>query len=132
LNKDKKFPAKGAKKSKSPPAHEANLMDIDPPDDPPINDIELSGDECIVLECILSVSREECKQDGELDLSSLSPVVVRKSRNTFATFSAAKAKIALSHQTGTSFDSIQDLSALKNPSHIILMKSHSLLNTSKL
>jgi hypothetical protein len=50
LNKDKKFPAKGAKKTKSPPAHEASLMEIDPPDDAPINDIELSRDECIVLE----------------------------------------------------------------------------------
>jgi transcriptional regulator len=34
---------------------------------------------------------------------------VRKSRNTFATISAAKAKIALDCQTGTSFDSIQTL-----------------------
>jgi hypothetical protein len=61
LNKDKK----GAKKSKSLPAHEANLMDIDPPDDAPINDIELSGDECIIMECHLSFSGEECEQDGE-------------------------------------------------------------------
>jgi hypothetical protein len=88
-------------------------MDIDPPDYALINDIELSGDECIILECNLSVSREECKQDGELDPSSLSPVVVRKSHNTFATILAAKAKIALDCQTGTSFDSIQALVSLE-------------------
>jgi hypothetical protein len=40
-------------------------MDIDPPDDAPINDIELSRDECIIMECHLSVSGEECEQDGE-------------------------------------------------------------------
>jgi hypothetical protein len=103
------------------PSYEANLTDIDPPDDALINDIKLSRDECIVLECNLSVSREECKQchylgedcrDCVLDPSSLSPIV-GKPHNTFATISAAKAKIALDLQTGTSFDSIQALVSLE-------------------
>jgi hypothetical protein len=38
---------------------------------------------------------------------------VRKSHNTFATISAAKAKIALDRQTGMSFDSIQALVSLE-------------------
>jgi hypothetical protein len=96
-------------------------MDIDPPDDAPINDIEVSRDECIVLECNLSVSGEECKEcdllgedcrDCVLDPSSLSPIV-GKPRNTFVTILAAKAKIALDHQTGMSFDSIQALVSLE-------------------
>jgi hypothetical protein len=137
LNKDKKYPAKGSKKSKTLPSHEANLMDVDPPDDAPINVIDLSGDECIVLECNLSVSGEECKEcdllgedcrDCVLDPSNISPIM-GKPHNTFATILAAKAKIALDHQQVRHLILFKRLSALRNPSHIILMKSHSLLNS---
>jgi hypothetical protein len=53
LNKDKKFPAKGSKKGKTTSTHEVNLMDIDPAAVTAINKCNLSGDECIVLECDL-------------------------------------------------------------------------------
>jgi hypothetical protein len=89
-------------------------MEIDPPDDAPINDIKLSGDECIVLEFDPSAYSEEIKEGGELDPSSLSSVLMRKkSFKTFATISAAKAQIELDCQTGTSFDYIQALVSLE-------------------
>jgi hypothetical protein len=77
-------------------------MDVEPPDDALINDIYLSGDECIVLECNLSVSGEECKEcdllgedcrDCVLDASNISPIM-GKPHNNFATILAAEAKIA--------------------------------------
>jgi hypothetical protein len=89
-------------------------MEIDPPDDAPINDIELSGDECIVLEFDPSAYSKESKEGGELDPSSLSSVLMRKkSFKTFVTILAAKAQIVLDCQTGTSFDSIQALVSLE-------------------
>jgi hypothetical protein len=60
LNKDKKFPAKGSsKKGKTTSTHEVNLMDINPKADEAINDIDLSGDECIILDCTLDDIEEE-------------------------------------------------------------------------
>jgi hypothetical protein len=88
-------------------------MDIDPPDDALINDFGFSRDECIDLEFDPSLHVEESKEGGELDPSSLLSVLVRKSHNTFPTILAAKAKIVLDHQTGTSFDSIQALVSLE-------------------
>jgi hypothetical protein len=122
LNKDKKLPAKGSSsmKGKSASTHEVNLMDIDPAAEEAINNIDLSRDECIVLECNLSDISDECKEcehllgdeckDCMLDLSNIFPILDSLS-NTFATLLAAKAKIA-DNQKGTSFDSIQALVSL--------------------
>jgi hypothetical protein len=86
LNKDKKLPAKGSSKGKTASthsAHEANLMDIDPPaDNDAIDDIDLSGDECIVLDFNLDSVPEESK---ECDLDGKS--------NMFHFLTAAKAMI---------------------------------------
>jgi hypothetical protein len=77
-------------------------MDIDPPAEEAINDIDLSGDECIVLDmsvCNLPDTSDECK---ECDRDGKS--------NTFATLTSAKAMMTA--QKGKSFDSIQALVSL--------------------
>jgi hypothetical protein len=102
-------------------------MDIDPAAVTVINECDLSGDECIVLECDLS--GDECNA-CVLDPSNIFPILGSPS-NKFAELLAEKAKPVLDNQSGTSFDSIQALVSLRNPSHIILMKSHSLLNSRK-
>jgi hypothetical protein len=105
LNKDKEFPAKGSsKKGKNTSTHKGNLMDINPPDEEAINNIKLSRNKCIVLECNLSDWGDECKscecllgnerKDCVLDLS-----------NTFVTLLAEKATV-LDNLKGTPFDSI--------------------------
>jgi hypothetical protein len=82
-------------------------MDINPAD-AAINECNLSGDECIMLECNLSDEGNACV----LDLSNIFPILGSPS-NTFVTILAAKAKIALDNWTGTSFDSIQVLVSLE-------------------
>jgi hypothetical protein len=102
---NKKPPAKGSfsKKGKSASTtHEVNLMDIDPPSEEAINDIDLSRDECIVLDVSGSNfpdTSDECK---ECDLDGKS--------NTFATLTSAKAMMTA--RKGKSFDSIQALVSL--------------------
>jgi hypothetical protein len=89
-----KFPAKGSsKKGKNTSTHEVNLMDINPLAEEAINDIVLSGDECIVLDCTLSDYEEEGKSCERL-LGDESKDCVLDSSNTFTTLLAAKAKIA--------------------------------------
>jgi hypothetical protein len=68
-------------------------MDIDPPAEEAINNIDLSRDECIVLECNLSDISDECK---ECNLDGKS--------NTFATLTAAKAMMTANQTALVSLD----------------------------
>jgi hypothetical protein len=87
-------------------------MDIDPLAEEAINDIALSGDKCIMLDCTLSDYEEECKSCERL-LGDECKDCVLDSSNMFTTLLAAKAKIAQDKTTGTSFDSIQALVSLE-------------------
>jgi hypothetical protein len=111
LNKDKKLPAKGSTKGKTPmhTAHEANLMEfdqIDPSADIAINDADIAihddelsdYDEILMMECTNS-EKEESKQCDSANT------------NTFKSLMAAKAMIKVT-RNGTSFDSIQVLVSL--------------------
>jgi hypothetical protein len=95
---NKKPPAKGSfsKKGKSATTtHEVNLMDIDPPSEEAINDIDLSRDECIVLDVSGSNFPDTSNECKECNLDGKS--------NTFATLTSAKAMMTA--QKGKSFDS---------------------------
>jgi hypothetical protein len=112
LNKDKNFPAKGTKTGKTS-THKANHMDIEPTE---------KVTHCASLLEITAINESELSRD-ELNAYMLDLL----SEQQFCRSFGKKAK-TVDNQTVRHLILFKRLLALRNPSHIILMKSQQTIN----